>query len=89
LDLAQEGIRMPIAVAQGPLPKKPTLFEAGDVAKALGLSYAMVYALTRAGRLVPAFVTPRGLKLYYPESIEDLVAERALKRAKGETRARG
>ena len=67
---------MPVAVANGPALEPRELLEAGDVAKRLNLSYAMVYALTRAGRIEIAFTTPRGLKLYDPVVVEQFVVAR-------------
>jgi predicted site-specific integrase-resolvase len=62
------------AVGHG--PQRPLLLEAGDVAQILGVSYATVYSLTKAGRLKAAYVTPRGVSLYRPEAVRTLAAAR-------------
>jgi hypothetical protein len=55
---------------------KPTLLEASDVARILGLSYSGFYVIVKAGKLEPAYVTPRGLRLFIPEAVELFRAQR-------------
>jgi hypothetical protein len=47
-----------------------TLLEMSDVARLLEISYSGLYMIVKAGKLEPAYVTPRGLRLFEPNMIE-------------------
>jgi len=55
---------------------RPTLLEMSDVARRLGMSYSGLYMILKAGKLEPAYVTPRGLRLFEPEKIESFRLKR-------------
>ncbi len=59
------------------------LWEVQDVARRVNLSADSIRQHERLGRL-PAFArTPRGLRLFDPETVESFAAERAAKKANG------
>lgn len=52
------------------------LLEVGDVARRLNLSPDSVRGLARIGRLPVAATTPRGVRLFSVETVEELYAQR-------------
>jgi len=48
------------------------LLESSDVARILGLSYSGVRDLVETGKLNAAFVTPRGVRLFYQAVVDAL-----------------
>lgn len=64
-------------MSEGCSTLKPSLLlEPGDVAELLGVSAQRVRQLADEGKLPPAAVTPRGLRLFDRAAVERLAADR-------------
>jgi hypothetical protein len=58
------------------MPKVKTLLEPGDVGRILGIGVARVRDLSVGGAITPVAITPRGTRLFAPDDVERLRAER-------------